>query len=77
MRGSGPVSRTEKKYQADKSIRCLQHTISVEDGKNFEEHSNKNKGEDERVHSEKSKTRRLSTREILTPADVMWASASH
>lgn len=49
----------------------------MEDGKNFEEHSKKNKGEDERVHSGKSKTRRLSAREMLTPADVMGAIASH
>lgn len=45
-----------------KNIRCLQHTISVKDGMNFEEHSKKNKGEDERVHSENSKTRKLSAR---------------
>lgn len=41
--------RTEKRYRADKNIRCLQREISVEDGKNFEEHSRKNKAEDERV----------------------------
>lgn len=39
--------RTEKRYQADKNIKCLQHEISVEDGKNFEEHSKKNKVEGE------------------------------
>lgn len=44
---------------------------------NFEEHSKKNKGKDERVHSENSKTRKLSAREMLTPADATWASAFH
>lgn len=28
----GPMSRTEERLQADKNIRCLQHTISVRMG---------------------------------------------
>lgn len=35
----------EKRYQEDKSIRCTQHIIGVENGKNCEEYSQKNKGE--------------------------------
>lgn len=73
----GPASRRGKRYQADKNIRCLQHTISVEDGKNFEGHSKKNKDENKRAHSENSKNKRLSVRKILTPNDQVWTSGSH
>lgn len=69
--------RTEKKYQADKNIRCLQHTLSVEDGKNFEEHSKKNKSKDERAPSKNSKNRRLSAREMFTVTDLIRTSDSH
>lgn len=39
--------RTEKSYQADQNTRCLYRINSVEDGKNFEELSLKNKSKGE------------------------------